>query len=192
MNSYSQQGEDRWICDNLTEEINYLTSSGTGTFVDIGAGDGQADSNTFAFEQMGWQGIAIDPEPRHTIPLFRNRKNPLVAAISNKSGIFPYWIAPHPTLSGFHNNCESQQRMYIPTFTLKQVVEAYGIRHINLLSVDVEGSELEVLCDLGELLPDIVIVEWPIVGKEPLIELFKGYKLVHTNVGNLIFKRKNP
>ena len=52
-NWYSQAGQDKWvslILDNKTD----------GFFLDIGAGDGWGDSNSFHFEtNLGWKGICV-------------------------------------------------------------------------------------------------------------------------------------
>src|SRR5258706_11369284 len=55
---YSQHSQDRFV-DNFL-----LHGKRGGVFVDVGAYDGVALSNTYYFEkELGWQGICIEPNP---------------------------------------------------------------------------------------------------------------------------------
>lgn len=51
--SYSQAGQDVWVWEMLEHKT-------AGFYVDLGCGDPVAVNNTFAFEQMGWDGILVD------------------------------------------------------------------------------------------------------------------------------------
>jgi hypothetical protein len=41
----------------------YLQNKKDGFYLDIGANDGISGSNTYIFEQIGWNGICIEPQP---------------------------------------------------------------------------------------------------------------------------------
>src|SRR2546426_6776147 len=66
---YSQHSQDRFI-DNFL-----LYGKREGVFVDVGAYDGVALSNTYYFEkELGWTGICIEPNPIAYESLVKNRK----------------------------------------------------------------------------------------------------------------------
>ena len=54
---HAQNGEDRWLDA-------YFGAKRSGFFVEIGAFDGYNLSNTFHFEQLGWTGILVEPDPQ--------------------------------------------------------------------------------------------------------------------------------
>ena len=57
MKFYSQCGQDKWAYENLFKNKN------DGFFIEIGADDGIHFSNTKFFEDLGWNGICIEPSP---------------------------------------------------------------------------------------------------------------------------------
>lgn len=52
---HSQKGQDEWVLSVLPKRNSF--------FLDVGAGDGMADSNTYALEKLGWKGICVEPNP---------------------------------------------------------------------------------------------------------------------------------
>ena len=55
---YSEYYQDRYVnrC--------FFKGKTSGFFVDIGAYDGVRISNSLYFEQLGWDGICFEPDPR--------------------------------------------------------------------------------------------------------------------------------
>jgi hypothetical protein len=65
----------------------YLPKKKDGFYIDIGANDGLIGSNTYIFEQIGWKGICIEPQPdifKHCLKRFR-RCDCYNVAISSQS-----------------------------------------------------------------------------------------------------------
>jgi len=62
--SYSQVGQDLFAYEQIGE---------TGTFLDLGSNDPVEMSNSYALEQHGWRGLAIDIDPV-MVERFRNRR----------------------------------------------------------------------------------------------------------------------
>jgi len=203
---YSQHGEDAWIVENL--ELPQL-----GFFVEVGAFDGVNLSNTKHFEDKGWLGLCIEADPRSWVPLLRNRKcQNFLGAIDVDRGSLPFDCVAEPSHSGFDRNGSSPlgsgSVINVPTLPLGVVLDAYGISEIDLLSIDTEGTEINVFwsghfgghtgryadASHGRPWPKIVIVEWETAGlpsnEQKLMEFFSRYpySLVHRNEGNLIFK----
>jgi hypothetical protein len=52
----SQNGEDRWLDA-------HFGAKRAGFFVEVGAYDGVNLSNTYHFEQCGWTGVLVEPDP---------------------------------------------------------------------------------------------------------------------------------
>ena len=68
MKFYSQLGQDKFLFEN------FFRGMRGGVFVDVGAYDGVALSNTYYFEkELGWQGICIEPNPLAFEGLSQNR-----------------------------------------------------------------------------------------------------------------------
>ena len=77
---YSQYGQDQVVFELLGKPK-------TGVFIDIGANDGLTFSNSFLFEEKGWQGICIEPHPTIFSELQNTRKCHCVnACIADKDG----------------------------------------------------------------------------------------------------------
>jgi FkbM family methyltransferase len=187
MTYHSQHGEDRWIVHNCV-----LPDSGV--FVEMGAGDGIELSNTYHFEQRGWTGLLIEPNPFVREALHRNRKCAIMhCAIGNPEESRPYFVHRIPGWSGFDRG---GRQVDVEVKRLDTALMDAGITHIDLLSLDTEGTELEIwrTFDHRRWNPRIVIVEFDTVGlpstEESTKHVFKScdFQLIHRTKGNLIFQ----
>src|SRR4051812_39798514 len=61
-----QHGEDRWL------EL-FLGNRRDGFYLEVGAYDGVVISNTYHFEQIGWSGVLVEPDPRKAAACRANR-----------------------------------------------------------------------------------------------------------------------
>jgi FkbM family methyltransferase len=184
---YSQHGEDKWIAENLL-----LPEKGV--FVDVGAYDGLNASNSLYFEQKGWTGICVEPDPRLWILISERRKCPLfnVAVGTNPNAIFQ--MNRDISLSGFGRGGIDVR---IPVHTLETILRSANISQIDLLSIDTEGCELDVWSSFEHNIykPRIVIIEYDTAGLPSNEEGIKStfatlpYRLAHRTKGNLIFER---
>ena len=62
-----------------------------GTFVEFGCADGIKHSNSYAFEQMGWSGLCIEPNYPNYLKAKQVRKNAIFALVTGKPGKFTYY-----------------------------------------------------------------------------------------------------
>lgn len=193
---HSQFGEDRWIFEhiNLPEK---------GVFVDVGAGHPIALSNTYFFERNGWTGICIDADPAQYERLKKARANVEWTAISSKEGELEFSQSYLPALSSTlgkkeHNGVMKipfKDAIRVPSLKLETLLAKYNIGAIDLLNIDVEGTELEVWrsFDYKKHQPKVVIIEYYTLGLSNSLIKVKGffsdlpYQLVHTTCSNLIF-----
>ena len=193
MEPYSQWGEDNWILANLKVPDK-------GIFVDVGAADGISGSNTLMFEDRGWTGLLIEPNLRFKTELNANRGQQKIStfAIHNSDGLEAmFHHDSDPFLSALART-EYNQDEKILAMKLGWVLWKNDIKSIDLLSIDTEGTELDVWASLGNFpKPGIVIVEWNTMGlpdrSDEILKRFAddGYNMVHKTPGNFVFQRKD-
>jgi FkbM family methyltransferase len=147
---YSQAGQDEAVCKffhNLTN----------GYFVEVGAYDGKTHSNTYYLEtQLNWKGICIEPNVEQFRKLTKLRKKSICTncAVFSKDGLkLKFTSAGRKSgLRGYldrHKNLvlrNQKNTVLVSTLTLTTILQrARAPRYIHYLSIDTEGSELEVL-----------------------------------------------
>jgi FkbM family methyltransferase len=189
---YSQWGEDRWI-------VEHLEPPSRGVFVDIGAGDGVRGSNTLYFENLGWTGLCVDPDPRNRDPLRARHCVTDARAISNVPGpqLFSMY-GPKSSWSGLGDRGPGYRSITVDCVRLGDLLAQLGVTTIDLISLDVEGTELDVWHSFTAAThrPGIVIIEYDDSreGRNTVTlqhELGGSYELVHRTPANLIFHRTN-
>lgn len=133
-----------------------------GVFIEAGANDGYAQSNTYYLERhLGWTGLLIEPVPELAELCRRFRPNAdvrQVALCSRSDDGSRLALSVHDlttSVSGWPGNAPdaTETTILVPCRTLSSVVEASGLTQIDLLSLDVEGYELSVLDGLDERMP---------------------------------------
>lgn len=193
---HSQFGEDRWIFE-------HVDLPDKGVFVDVGAGHPIALSNTYFFEQNGWTGICVDADPAQCELLKKERANVEWTAIASTEGEIEFSQSYLPALSstlGKNEHNEVMRSLFkdairVPSLKLETLLAKYNIGAIDLLDIDVEGTELEVWksFDYKKHKPKVLIIEYYSLGLSDnsvkVKDFFSNlpYRLVHTTCSNLIF-----
>jgi FkbM family methyltransferase len=156
---YSQIAQDRILNEELFQQAR------NGVFCDVGAHDGESGSNTLFFEkELGWTGICVEAEPSNFDKLKTRRKCVNVfGAAYNRTGTISFTANNGYTnmLSGVTANYNQAHRariqrelnehggeskeITVPCYTLSSVFETHGVKTVDYLSIDTEGSELQVL-----------------------------------------------
>lgn len=183
MEYFSQFGEDKWILENI--------KCPQGTFCEVGAFDGVHGSNTLCFEKQGWRGCCIEPVPSNAAQCMANRSAVTWCCAAGYSGLKPFFMKPGDAGAGGL----TVQGYAFPTVVcaLEELVVASGFPNVDLLSIDTEGTELEVWETRGRLKPKIVIMEFWTQPNAPRDEEIirqmtkDGYLAVHKTEANLIF-----
>lgn len=134
-----------------TRLVREFFESQRGYFVDVGANDPTDWSQTFHLEQLGWDGVLIEPQPDLAEALRRSRKARVYAvacsAPENAGQSMPLKLAGaystlNPALRVAHANIAGS--VDVPVRTLDEVLdEARAPSPIDFLSIDVEGHERE-------------------------------------------------
>lgn len=145
-----------------------------GFFVEFGATNGIDLSNTYLLEtQFGWRGILAEPARRWRAALQANRRAALdfdcVWVRTGESLDFNETEEGElSTLEQFsagdvhRQSRESGQRYRVQTISLLDLLDKYGAPdRIDYLSIDTEGSELDILSafDFGRYRFDVITVE---------------------------------
>jgi len=124
-----------------------------GYFVEIGVGDGTHLSNSFLFEKaLGWSGLLVEPNPDcwERIGAARSAHLDKRAAWSSGGGALKFFCADTPEYSGMASVVQVGDKpgreIEVPIARTEDVLIAHGVPdHIPFISIDTEGSELEVL-----------------------------------------------
>ena len=151
--SRSQIMQDLWVCFELGEKAG-------GYFVEFGATNGIKNSNTWFLEKkLGWQGILAEPNPIWHHDLAINRTAFIEhRCISSKSDNIVAFITTNntdPELSAiasfskgdhFAETRSQGNHIQIETISLDDLLNKYKAPLlIDYISIDTEGSELEIL-----------------------------------------------
>ena len=135
---YAQWGEDSWLADNRQIPDG-------GVFVDVGAGDGVRGSNSLYFENLGWSGLAVDADPRNAAALSARRCATSTLAIAPTAGRRPFGMyMEKASWSGLARSGPGYTPIAIGCAPLETLLSDLDIGDIDLLSIDVEGTELDV------------------------------------------------
>lgn len=200
---FSQTGEDIIIKQIFKKKKN-------GVYVDVGAYHPKHYSNTHLLHKKGWIGINIDPNPQ-SIKFFQSQRPKdinLNYGISLIPKILSYHKFSHPSCNTFsEEQAEIQKNKEWLEYLGKDEVECKPLSHIldehlkteiDLLSIDVEGFDLEVLESNNwyKYAPEVIIIEGhgfdPDNPKNYDIYNFlnqKGYSLHGFTGLSLIFKK---
>lgn len=146
-----------------------------GVFLEIGANDGYAQSNTYYLEKFkSWRGILIEPLPSLYRTCQRVRPNSTCVNVAcvgpeGPASVDMVDLGLMSVALGLQERGEEASRLSgrpkgqvnILTRTLSSIIEEVGEPTIDFMSIDVEGAELEVLSglDLDRHAPNYLLVE---------------------------------
>jgi FkbM family methyltransferase len=152
--------------NGLDSKLNSYLDFDNGFFVEAGANNGISQSNSLYFElYRGWRGLLVEPVPHLASECKSNRPRAIVenyalVSDSNISQIEMEFCGLMSLVKGamksekeerehIKNGCKVQglhaYSLVVPATTLSTILIRHQIKHIDLLSLDVEGFELEVL-----------------------------------------------
>lgn len=178
---YSQYYEE-WIVRDFFKDRR------DGVFVDVGASHYKDGSTTyFLEEQLGWSGVAIDPQQQFEEDYRRHRP---------RTRFFPFFVSDrsNETATLYMVNEQSQTvsartppsdagavtRVSAPTITLTDLLDRLQIPRVDFISIDVEGAEPDVLrgLDIRRFTPALVCVEAHADVRQQVLEYFAKHSYV--------------
>ena len=182
-NFNSQCGEDKWLyLEGLLPD--------NGFYIDLGSANGTVNSNTKLLDNMGWNGICVEPNPEYATT-YLDRTCKLIPKAVNKIDGSVYF-----NYAGEAGKIAKKEQIgvkVVPGISLETLVRENKVTQIDLLSIDLEGSEYDVLkpyfkTDLPK--PKIIIAEYCTFGKQDhrLVTMLikKGYWLQLTTAFNYV------
>ncbi len=196
MNSYSQFGEDVLLWE-------YFGARNNGIFLEAGANHPTKGSQTWLFEQHGWTGILVEPMAKNCELLREHRPGSRVfqcalGAPEQRGRVQINVAAGNDGLSGLvvNEGVVVERVEDVELRTLDEVLADAGNPKIDLMSIDVEGFELQVFrgLDLVRHQPALLLVEDHLQHLSVHRHLVRnGYRLVkRTGLNNWYIPRNQP
>ena len=193
---FSQASEDKWLWTKVFSEQPQEDIVG-GTYIELGALDGIQYSNTLFFEKsMDWRGILIEAHPANNLRAAQERRRNaamFTVAICRVTDSTPGFVdftthggaigaslkdaSPEFMKSWHPAKRENNTNHSIACVPLQNLIDATGLFHINLFSLDVEGAELTVLQTVNFNITNIHVI---------LVELDGTNKLKDEKVRELL------
>jgi FkbM family methyltransferase len=171
-----------------------------GFFVDVGCYRWRELSTTYYLEEhLGWSGIAIDALPDFRAGWEQNRPRSrfFQYVVSDQSGGEAVFYEAEGSegvsstsrawIEGFFEAFFPKRKpdireLRVPTITLDDLLSREGVRHIDLLSMDIEGSEPPALAgfDIERFRPELVLIEMTPSNEAPIASYFEthGYERI--------------
>lgn len=161
----SQLNQDAWVLFKTNSKSN-------GYFVEVGACDPIRLSNTYYLEsKYAWDGLLVEPNPALRFELERMRKAKVISCAVGPQGLIELYVAENPefTTSSLVKK-DARHRLFknsgrvikVESIPLTDIFfENNTPKYFDFLSVDVEGSEYQVLSsnDWSKWRPKYVVVE---------------------------------
>ena len=137
-----------------------LKKKRNGFFIECGAADGEAFSNTLFFErERNWTGLLVEANPGlYQTLLNRNRKAfSINACLSTSNTTKQTKFKPVGLLGGISGTMDETHLRYVKKqpsfqsdvtvqcFPLFSIMSALGVKTVDYFSLDVEGPELDIL-----------------------------------------------
>jgi FkbM family methyltransferase len=163
---YSQENQDFIVYNNFFKEKK-------GVFCDIGGNHPLNINNTRYFQDIGWDGYVFEPLPqmKHLWQEYRPDAKLFPFALSDTEGEVVFSIVENETgwedMLSFIKETRDAEYKYettdivVQTRIFRDVCKEEGIAHIDYMSIDVEGHELNVLkgIDFDEVKINVLTIE---------------------------------
>lgn len=199
---YSQNSEEQVILDYFKGYV--------GTFASLGENDGITFSNVRALAERGWSGVMIEPDPEafsRLEKLYLEYKGLYTYnyAIGDHNGKKILQKSSSLLKNGDTGlvstfNASEMERFksvvnYTPIevqqYTWRTALNRWSIQEFDCISLDVEGSEMQILPDIDLTKTKCVCIEHN--GRQDLKleyeKYLEGFRLIYTSAENLIYVR---
>jgi len=169
--SFSQAGEDQ-VIQYLFQQLRIDKP----TYLDIGTNHPVIGNNTYYFYARGSRGVCIEPDPSFYKLIRKQRPGDLLIEAGVNIGSekqAELYIFPHP-YSGWNtflkDEAEKREKetgikiskvVSIPLVHINDVMRENFNPHPNLVSIDVEGLDLDILrsIDFEHFKPEVICIE---------------------------------
>jgi|694.fasta_scaffold70210_5 FkbM family methyltransferase len=186
--------------EKYIEKLLKIIDFSDGFYIEAGANDGISQSYTYELEKKGWKGILVEPSLASFNECIKNRSKDnhfFNCALVNSeelteiSGDFNGSLISSinaQRYKGYNNNSDNRNILTkVKSFTLNYILDKLNIENIDLLSLDVEGYELEVLqgLNLEKYKPKYILIEVYDKQKKDIFKMMEdnNYKLISNLTG---------
>lgn len=182
----------------------------TGTFLDIGSNDGITFSNVRALAERNWVGIFVEPSPKAFERLQANYEGlkgfyfyPFALGSHNGKAFLQESSALigkddvalvstfHPSEMDRFKSVVGYTPVQVQVFRWRTFLNRLPVKTFDFISLDCEGSELEILPDMDLSKTSLICIEFN--GRADLKAEYEkyldGFKLIYTSSENLIYAR---
>jgi FkbM family methyltransferase len=205
---------DRYFTEGIAEFVMaQFPHNFAGVCVDVGAYHPLWSSNSWIFEQVGWETYCIEPNPNRLPDLIKMRKNVIPVACSDKNEnqvdfyIYKtYWTEQGPETQNLWmsdgaftglikykdtDKTSISEVVKVDVRTLNDIFTDYNISNVDYISIDVERNEMAVLrgLDLTKWKPTIIVIEneLNLTDQHGWLSSY-GYKCIHRIGVNDIYR----
>ncbi len=195
--SYSQNDEEQHIARIVGDQV--------GRYLDIGAYNPKAFSNTRALYERGWGGVMVEAAPGPFLDLLIEYGNCVrielvCAAVATESSLVKFYhseagvaTSNEPHYQKWRDAVKFEGDFWTPGVTLSSLLAKFG-REFDFVNIDVEGGSADLfLWALRlRLRPKCFCVEHDARHEElTRVALLHGYCREHMNGENVIFARQD-
>lgn len=161
---YSER-EEEWLIRDFFQDRR------DGVFVDVGAHHFKSSSKTYYLEEkLGWSGLAVEPQREFAAEYAKYRPRtrflPFFVSDTSNDTARLYVLNNMRSVASAHGDFVKQfgkpdEVRAVPTITLTDLLDAEGIKKVDLLSIDIELHEPYALkgFDIGRFKPSLVCIE---------------------------------
>ena len=170
---YGEFYTDKWLREKFFPDYSYK-----GVFVDVGAGPPEFISNSKHFRDSGWRTVCVEPNPKFVKQHQDCRSEVYEFACSSEEKVTSFvinsnndnWYTKENDGVSFsalevrydgvpeHN---TQETIEVNTITLNTLLYNTKVEHIDILSIDTEGWEIDVLRGFNhkKYQPKVIVLE---------------------------------
>lgn len=185
--TYELFGNDQYsrpALNDLDRKLEKYLSYRDGIFIEAGGNDGYTQSNTYYFEKFrGWRGLLVEPVPELYRRCVRERRDAQVyqCALVSRTYEQPTITMTYVDLMSLVDGARGSQeadlehiqrgievqhgihpyQINVRARTLSSIIDEAGLASIDLLSLDVEGYEIQALegLEFDRHAPKFILVE---------------------------------
>lgn len=193
--------------DEESVALKYVGHITNGSVFDIGAFDGQKNSNSLALIERGWKATLIEPSPwafQKLLAFHHANKNVTLinCAIGHTGGFARFWecegdqcsTLSEKNLARWSGEGRVFHEFWVRQATISDIIAQVG-GGADVLSIDAEGLSCDILysCPIGSWAPKLIILEHDdrVVESASWLKE-RGYMLCEggLNAENLVMVRK--
>jgi FkbM family methyltransferase len=198
------QEADDLILNHIFRELPPPTKENSYKYVEVGANDAFSENISFSLAKQGWTGVSIDADPIHedsyaTRTKFLKEYNRFICAaigFTDNEIIFTRYKNTflNSSINQFklraqEDNEDILEHVPMTTISLNDIFSSLEYSHVELLSINTRGADLEILktLDLDKFNVDVIRIEMLYAGIQEITD-HPTYKYLYSAGYRLVVK----